>query len=127
MRTTIQKIEAAPGQRIIAVSDVHGHLNHMIRLLRKVNYTGNDILVIVGDIVDKGPDSLRTLQYVMELAKREPVYVSMGNVDLHRLQFLTDETEGADARFCQFVRWRKCNHLSYGNECTHDVDIYLNG
>lgn len=107
MKTTIQKIEAAPGQRIIAVSDIHGHLNHLIQLLRKVNYCGDDILVIVGDLVDKGPDSLRTLQYVMELAKREQVYVSIGNVDLHRLQYLTDETEGADGRFCQFIHWLK--------------------
>ena len=73
MKTTIQTIKAAPGQRIIAVSDVHGHLNHLIQLLKKINYSGDDILVIVGDIVDKGPDSLRTLQYVMELAKRESV------------------------------------------------------
>ena len=107
MKTTIQQIKAEPGQRIIVVSDIHGHLNHLIQLLKKVNYSGDDILVIVGDVVDKGPDSLRTLQYVMELSDREQVYVSMGNVDLHRLQFLTDETEGADARFCQFVRWMK--------------------
>lgn len=103
MKTTIQKIEAAPGQRIIAVSDIHGQLNHLIQLLRKVNYSGNDILVIVGDLVDKGTDSLRTLQYVMELAKREQVYVSMGNVDLHRLQFLTDEDEEAEQRFCKYT------------------------
>ena len=107
MKTTIQTIKAAPGQRIIAVSDIHGHLNHLIQLLKKINYSGDDILGIVGDIVDKGPDSLRTLQYVMELAKREQVYVSIGNVDLLRLERLTDEGEGADANFCSFVRWMK--------------------
>lgn len=107
MKTTIHKIEAALGQRIIAVSDIHGHLDHLIQLLRKVNYSGHDILVIVGDLVDKGPDSLRTLQYVMELKKREQVYVSIGNVDVHRLEYLTDESEGADVRFCQFVHWLK--------------------
>ncbi len=107
MKTTIQRIEAAPGQRIIAVSDIHGHLNHLIQLLRKVDYCGDDILVIVGDLVDKGPDSLRTLQYVMELAKREQVYVAIGNVDLLRLERLTDESEDADENFCSFVRWMK--------------------
>ncbi len=107
MKTTIRTIKAEAGQRIIAVSDIHGHLNHLIQLLKKVNYSGDDILVIVGDVVDKGPDSLRTLQYVMELSDREQVYVSMGNVDAHRLQFLINEEEGADARFCEFVHWTK--------------------
>ena len=39
MKTTIQKIDAKPGQRIIAMSDIHGHLDHMVQLLRKVHYS----------------------------------------------------------------------------------------
>lgn len=105
MKTTIQKIDARPGQRIIAMSDIHGHLDNMVQLLRKVNYSRDDILVIVGDLIDKGPDSLQTLRYVMDLSKNNQVYVSQGNVDVHRAQVLCDETEGSSRRFADFVHW----------------------
>jgi len=103
MKTTVQRIKVNPNQRVIVISDIHGHLDFLIQLLRKVNYSGDDVLIIVGDLVDKGPDSLRTLQYVMELCKKNQVYVTMGNVDLHRVQFLTDTDEGADARFSKYT------------------------
>lgn len=105
MKTTVQKIDAGPGQRILVMSDIHGHLDNMVQLLRKLRYGGDDILVIVGDLIDKGPDSLQVVRYVMDLSKRGRVYVSMGNVDVHRLQILRDETEGCDRRFFDFMQW----------------------
>lgn len=105
IRTTIQKIEAAPGQRLLVISDIHGHLNRLIQLLRKLEYGGDDILVIVGDLVDKGPESLRVVQYVMDLCRQHPVYVSMGNVDLGRLRILMEDGEKAGERFAEFVSW----------------------
>ena len=59
--TTIQTISAKPGQRLLVVSDIHGSLDRLIQLLRKVKHTENDILVIVGDLIDKGPESLRVV------------------------------------------------------------------
>ena len=99
--TTIQTISAKLGQRLLVVSDVHGSLDRLIQLLRKVKYTGDDILVIVGDLIDKGPESLRVVQYVMELCSRYPVYVSMGNVDMGRLLVLEEEAE----KFSGYIHW----------------------
>lgn len=65
MNTVIQKIQPKPGQRIIAMSDIHGHPDYMLQLLRKLHYGGDDILVIAGDLVDKGPDSLQAVRYIM--------------------------------------------------------------
>lgn len=95
--TTIQDIETAPGQRLVVISDIHGHLNRLVRLLKKMNYGGNDILLIVGDLIDKGPESLGVVRHVMELCRQRRVYVSMGNVEQYRLQLLrkvlrTDDT-----------------------------------
>lgn len=105
IKTTIQHIQAAPGQRILVISDIHGHFNRLVQLLRKLEYGGDDILVIVGDLIDKGPESLRVVQYVMELCKRYPVYVSMGNVDLSRVLMLLDGTSEAGEEFAGFVKW----------------------
>lgn len=109
MKTTIQKVHAKPGQRIIAMSDIHGHLNNMVQLLQKVNCSENDILVIVGDLVDKGPNSLQTVHYLMDLSSKNQVYISQGNVDEFRMHILCDTTEGSDQRFCDFIHWQqKC-------------------
>ena len=107
MNTIIQKINARPGQRIIAMSDIHGHLENMQGLLEKLEYDAEDILVIVGDLVDKGPESLRTVRYIMELAANVQVFVSEGNVEEHRLEILCDTTAGSEECFREFIRWQK--------------------
>lgn len=94
--TTIQSIEAEPGQRLLVASDIHGHLNRLVQLLKKLNYDGDDILIIVGDLIDKGPESLRVVQYVMDLCRQHPVYVSMGNVEQYRLQMLWRAMQAGD-------------------------------
>lgn len=107
MNTVIQKINARPGQRIIAMSDIHGHLENMQGLLEKLEYDAEDILVIVGDLVDKGPESLRTVRYIMELAANAQIFVSEGNVEEHRLEILCDTTAGSEECFREFIRWQK--------------------
>lgn len=95
--TAIQEIKAKPGQRLLVVSDIHGHRSRLVRLLDKMNYGGNDILIIVGDLIEKGPESLGTVQYVMEFCGRRPVYVSMGNVEQYRLHLLWKLLEAEEA------------------------------
>lgn len=105
IHTTIEKIPIEPGQRLLMVSDIHGHLDYLIQLLKKMEYDGNDILVIVGDLIDKGPESLRTVQYVMDLCRQHPVYVSMGNVDISRTQKLFDDSPEAGEHFAEYLQW----------------------
>lgn len=105
--TTIHKIESRPGQRLLVVSDIHGHLNRLAQLLRKMNYGGDDILIIVGDLIDKGPESLRVVRYVIDLCRQRPVYVSMGNVEQYRLQMFQNAHGTGDARreFAEYLQW----------------------
>lgn len=70
-----------PGRRVIAVSDIHGNLPFLKGVLETVRFTPDDVLVIVGDLLEKGRDSLATLRYVMELAKTHTVYTLCGNCD----------------------------------------------
>lgn len=105
IKTRIQHIDAKPEQRILAVSDIHGHPDRLIQLLRQLHYEADDILVIVGDLIEKGPESLRTVQYVMDLARQHPVYVSMGNVDLGRILKVDDDSPEGVADWAGFLRW----------------------
>ena len=71
--------------RIIAVSDIHGNLAYLRGLTRKLRLRSDDQLVILGDMVEKGPESLATLRYVMELQKICRVYPVLGNCDFWHL------------------------------------------
>ena len=67
MKARIKKLRLGPGRRILAVSDIHGNLPYLKGLLEKASFSENDVLVIVGDLLEKGPYSLDTLRFVMEL------------------------------------------------------------
>lgn len=107
IHTTVQEMSVRPGQRVIALTDIHGHAENLMRVLEKVKYSGSDVLAVTGDVVDKGPESLRTVRCLMRLAQVRPVYVSMGNVDLSRLDLLLDDTQGSGARLADFLHWQR--------------------
>ena len=60
------------GRRIIAVSDIHGNLPFFRALMDKIALTPEDILVLVGDILEKGQESLALLRHVMAPAAPTP-------------------------------------------------------
>jgi len=69
---------------IYAVGDLQGCLEPLKCLLKKVKFDWEkDTLWIVGDIVNRGPDSLRTLRFLYK--NRERVVCVLGNHDLHLL------------------------------------------
>ena len=76
-----KRLHMGPGRRIAAISDIHGKLDYLKGLLDKCELKPDDAIVLVGDLLEKGPDSLGTLRYVMELAKRREVYTVCGNCD----------------------------------------------
>ena len=86
----------APGRRILAVSDIHGNLPFFQGLLQKIRFASEDILILDGDMLEKGPDSLALLRYVMELSRTHTVYPICGNCDgLVSRFFETDELDGS--------------------------------
>ena len=91
MNAAVQRLEAVPGRRVVAVSDVHGNLPLLKGLLETVSLCGEDLLLLVGDIVEKGPQSLATLRYLLDLRRRVPVAGVIGNCDLGVLQALEEE------------------------------------
>lgn len=70
-----------PGRRVIAISDIHGNLSCLKGLLKQVRLTPDDVLILVGDLLEKGRDSLAVLRFVLELQKTHTVYPLCGNCD----------------------------------------------
>lgn len=66
---------------MIIVGDVHGCSREFLALLEALDYEpGPDMLVSVGDLVDKGPDSIRAAEMVFD-AVGDPTLASRGNHD----------------------------------------------
>ncbi len=80
-----------PGRRILVVSDIHGNLPFFRALLEKVKFSKDDILILLGDMLEKGRDSLPLLRYVMELCRTHTVYPISGNCDGLVSHFFEDD------------------------------------
>lgn len=88
LTTQIKEITVESGKRILVTSDIHGNLSYFKNLLTKASFSDNDILFIVGDIVEKGSENLDTLRYVMKLCKKGNVIPLIGNVDAYRIKLI---------------------------------------
>jgi serine/threonine protein phosphatase 1 len=69
-------------RRILAVSDIHGDIHKFESLLELVEYNSeHDQLILLGDYVDRGPQSRAVLNKVMELVSDGGAIALMGNHD----------------------------------------------
>jgi bis(5'-nucleosyl)-tetraphosphatase (symmetrical) len=67
-----------------AVGDIQGCIKPLKCLLKQVSFCWKtDQLWLVGDLVNRGPDSLKTLRYLYK--HRESIHAVLGNHDLHLL------------------------------------------
>jgi len=95
-------------QRIVAVGDLHGDFDAWRDIALKARIIndrnrwagGSTILVQTGDIVDRGPDSLKIIRHLMKLQKEAPraggrVVVMVGN---HEAMNMTDDLRYVDPR-----------------------------
>jgi len=89
-----------------AISDTHGEYEKLIKLEKKVLSLHPDIqFIYLGDFVDRGPDSKRTLFHIMEQTKKGHVAIK-GNHDIFFEEFLTS----------QYLEYP----VSFGMECVRD-------
>lgn len=49
------------------ISDIHGEYEQLKTLLAKMNFGAQDKLYVLGDVVDRGPEPIRALQFLMGL------------------------------------------------------------
>src|SRR3954470_13748102 len=76
--------------RTIAIGDVHGCADALAALLDAVAPDPADTVVMLGDYVDRGPDSRRVLDRLVALAGRCKLVPLLGNHDELLLDALAD-------------------------------------
>jgi len=94
MKTTVQRLSLPDRRRVLMLSDPHGHADGLRAILKKAGFSPDDVLILLGDYLEKGSQSLETLRLVMALCRTHTVYPLMGNVDLWRLEFLESDDPG---------------------------------
>jgi len=81
-------------QRIIAIGDIHGCRESLEALLAKLTILDSDVLVFVGDYVDRGPDTPGTIDTLIQLKKSHPNCVFLrGNHDALLLGMISGDLE----------------------------------
>lgn len=55
-----------PKGRLIAIGDVHGCVDELVSLVTTLKVAADDLVVLLGDLVDRGPDPESVVQYVKE-------------------------------------------------------------
>ncbi|HEX3729798.1 MAG TPA: metallophosphoesterase [Opitutaceae bacterium] len=86
--------------RIIAVGDIHGCHLEFAELLDKVQLTREDRLVLLGDLINRGPDSCK----VLDLARSNRAIALLGNHEL------------------RLMKYRRTGDMKYAKE--HDLDTF---
>lgn len=51
---------------IYAVSDLHGQYNTFIEGIERIGFGDKDELYVIGDAIDRGPDSIKIIRHIME-------------------------------------------------------------
>jgi hypothetical protein len=69
--------------RLIAIGDIHGCHLEFAELLARLELTKADRLILLGDLVNRGPDSCK----VIELAREHRAVALLGNHELRLLNF----------------------------------------
>ncbi len=105
--------------RILAIGDIHGCHRALAALLDAVAPQPDDLLVTLGDYVDRGPDSRGVLDHLIALHAQGQLLPLRGNHDLMMVE--------ARQRHAPDGMWLACGGLqtllSYGISAAEDPDL----
>ena len=80
-----------PG-RCIAIGDIHGCSRALGALLAAISPTSEDVVVTLGDVLDRGPDSRRTIDRLIELSQNCCLKGVLGNHEEMLLSVIRGDT-----------------------------------
>jgi len=83
--------------RNIIIGDVHGCIDELKDLINKLELSSTDHLFFIGDLIDKGPDSVGVVKYVYELSILYSTVLILGNHEEKFLRFLYNKANNKKA------------------------------
>lgn len=78
--------------RTIAIGDIHGHALALEAILKAISPRKSDVVITLGDYIDRGPDSKRVVEVLFEWQSKCNLICLKGNHEI----FLLDSFENPD-------------------------------
>lgn len=92
--------------RLIAIGDIHGEINKLNSLIKKLDLNKDDFIIFLGDYIDRGKYSKQVVYRLIEISK------------LYRCEFLMGNHEYCMLRTYEGVAWAKAYFYEGGGEKT---------
>ena len=82
-------------------SDIHGYYERFRKLLKKIDFSLDDEMYVIGDVIDRGPEPIELLLYILS---QPNIHLLIGN---HEHMMMTGTTRtlhcgGRTARTSQY-------------------------
>jgi serine/threonine protein phosphatase 1 len=90
--------------RTIAIGDIHGCSRALEALIGAIEPQADDLIVTLGDCVNRGPDSRGVLEQLIALERQCKLISLLGNHDEMFLQLLTDANAGRPRALSSWLR-----------------------
>ena len=74
-------------KRILVIGDIHGKFTKLMSLWEKLSVDDDDLVIFLGDYVDRGRENVKVLKWLMNESQKENVIALCGN---HEDMLLTD-------------------------------------
>ncbi|AKM11860.1 serine/threonine protein phosphatase [Croceicoccus naphthovorans] len=85
------------GKRVYAIGDIHGRLDLFTQMIERIELDdaargdAETLVILLGDLVDRGPESAGVIRAARDWQARRPVRILMGNHEEMFLRALEDE------------------------------------
>lgn len=104
------------------ISDIHGEYDLFLKLLNKINFSSSDEMIVCGDIIDKGLNSIKLLKYIMT---KDNIRCIIGNHEYYFLKYYLSLMQNSPEDF-DFVLKKLMEHFPYDTDLLNwDVMDYL--
>ena len=81
------------------MGDIHGEADRFHAMLKKIQFSGDDTLILLGDVIDRGQDGISLLLEIMEMPN---AIMLLGNHEYMMLQYLSPDATSEEIR-----RWNR--------------------
>lgn len=108
--------------KIAALADIHGNYQALITVLDHVERWNPDLVIVLGDIINRGPRSNECLDLIQDLAKNKSWQVIKGNHEEYVLEFDEPDAPKSGPRFetLKIIYW------TYKNLPADDIQVVKN-
>lgn len=105
--------------KIAALADIHGNYQSLITVLDHVDRWNPDLVIVLGDIINRGPRSNDCLNLIQDLERSKSWQVIKGNHEEYVLEFDEPDALKSGPRFetLKIIYW------TYKNLPTEDIQV----